>query len=159
RCENNHCVSDPINCDDHNICTIDHCDNAGGGFLCIHDNCFDLDGDPCPDPSCVPPPCGNGVLDPGETCDPPDPSLIPGTNQVVCRENCTFCGDAHQDAGETCDDGNRVSGCNPQFPQKQLDDCTNECARPDCKDPAKIKFSEFVDRIDVHGRLVSPGTV
>jgi hypothetical protein len=57
------------------------------------------------------PRCGNGVLDPGETCDPPDPTPIPGVvpPQATCRPDCTFCGDAVVQAadGETCDDGNR----------------------------------------------------
>src|SRR5262249_50197867 len=159
RCVNHQCVSDPVNCDDQNPCTVDHCDNAGGGFLCIHDNCLDLQAQ-CP-PSCVAPArCGDGILNqPMETCDPPDPTLIPGTDQVRCRPDCTYCGDGHPDVGETCDDGNMVSGCDPQHPRTPLDSCTNSCKLPICDDPSKINFNEFVDRIDVHGRLVSPGSV
>jgi len=33
--------------------------------------------------------CGNGVLDPGESCDPPGPIAEGGE----CRSDCTFCGD------------------------------------------------------------------
>src|SRR5262249_16117259 len=60
------------------------------------------------------PRCGNGVLDPGETCDPPDPTPIPGVvpPQPTCRPDCTFCGDGIVLAGdgETCDALNHASG-------------------------------------------------
>ncbi len=48
--------------------------------------------------------CGDGIIDPGETCDPPDPTI--GTaNQVKCRPDCTSCGDGvtQSDHSETCD--------------------------------------------------------
>src|SRR5512146_1662620 len=53
--------------------------------------------------------CGDSILDPGETCDPPG-SVQPGG--AVCRNDCTFCGDGLLQAGdgEACDDGNNVSG-------------------------------------------------
>lgn len=38
--------------------------------------------------------CGNGAIEPGETCDPPGGS---------CRSNCTFCGDGAVGLTETCD--------------------------------------------------------
>ena len=53
--------------------------------------------------------CGDSILDPGETCDPPG-SVQPGG--AICRTDCTFCGDGVLQAadGEACDDGNNVSG-------------------------------------------------
>jgi hypothetical protein len=48
--------------------------------------------------------CGDGVIEPGETCDPPN--YAPGpSGQVICRSDCTFCGDGVVDGGETCDTG------------------------------------------------------
>ncbi len=63
--------------------------------------------------------CGDGIIDPGETCDPPNFSPDPVTGQTQCRSDCTFCGDGvvQSDDYETCDAGPRVmcGGC--------LDDC------------------------------------
>jgi hypothetical protein len=50
--------------------------------------------------------CGDGVIDPGETCDPPN--MAPGPNgQTTCRTDCTSCGDGVVQANdvETCDEG------------------------------------------------------
>ncbi len=56
--------------------------------------------------------CGNGVLDPGETCD--DGNLVDGDG---CDSNCTptGCGNGIVTTGEACDDGNAVpgDGCEP----------------------------------------------
>ena len=51
--------------------------------------------------------CGDGVIDPGETCDPPNPAVDPTTGQTACRTDCTFCGDGVVQVGqaETCDLG------------------------------------------------------
>jgi cysteine-rich repeat protein len=106
--------------------------------------------------------CGDGVVDPGETCDPPN--LAPGPNgQVICRLDCTSCGDGVVQANdvETCDDGNLVSGCRTDKPQKPLDDCLNNCNEPICADPARIKFGshEMPDLFTFHGRLITPNPV
>jgi cysteine-rich repeat protein len=61
--------------------------------------------------------CGNGVVEPGETCDPPG---LPGGQPNECRSDCTFCGDGavNGEAGaEGCDDGNNVAG----------DGCDGDC--------------------------------
>ena len=53
--------------------------------------------------------CGDGLVDPPETCDPPgQPAGLPN----VCRANCTFCGDGTVQFGdgEECDDGNNAGG-------------------------------------------------
>jgi hypothetical protein len=45
---------------------------------------------------CVPPKCGDGHLDPGEQCDPP--------NGTTCLAGCSLpCGDGIIEAGEDCD--------------------------------------------------------
>lgn len=50
--------------------------------------------------------CGDGVIDAGETCDPPDLSIGPN-GQVRCRYDCTACGDGvvQFNDNETCDEG------------------------------------------------------
>lgn len=50
--------------------------------------------------------CGDGVIDAGETCDPPNFALGPN-GQIICRSDCTACGDGivDHDDFETCDDG------------------------------------------------------
>jgi hypothetical protein len=67
--------------------------------------------------------CGDGIIDPGETCDPPDPTPVPGVvpPQPVCRLDCTRCGDGIVDASadEVCDAGTNVCGM-----------CTSGCVPP-----------------------------
>ncbi len=61
------------------------------------------------------PRCGDGVLDPGESCD--DNNNVSGDG---CSATCRFearCGDRHVDMGEVCDDGNNASG----------DGCRSDC--------------------------------
>lgn len=112
-----------------------------------------------PSPSPGGTPCGNLVLDPGETCDPPG-SLQPPNNNP-CRPDCTYCGDAMTQigTGESCDDGNSVSGCRPDRPQQSLDSCLNNCQFPICEDPSRIQlFPDTNDVVQVHGRLIAPAT-
>ena len=52
----------------------------------------------------LPPVCGDGNVDPGETCDPPG-SLQGGGHLTRCRDDCTFCGDGIVNGAELCDDG------------------------------------------------------
>jgi cysteine-rich repeat protein len=56
--------------------------------------------------------CGNGTLDPGETCD--DGNLVDGDG---CDSNCTptGCGNGIVTGAEACDDGNTTAGdgCSP----------------------------------------------
>ena len=63
---------------------------------------------------CVLRTCGNGSLDPGETCD--DGNNVSGDG---CPADCSAaCGDGVVDTGEACDDGNHVSG----------DGCSADCS-------------------------------
>ena len=90
-CQTGTCVGAPRNCSDDDACTVDSCDSAGGAFLCEHVDCNTVSGSSCP-VQCSPPSCGNGVVDPGETCDPPDPTIDPVRLQARCRPDCTRCG-------------------------------------------------------------------
>jgi cysteine-rich repeat protein len=68
------------------------------------------------------PTCGDGILDPGETCDPPGLPQPPNGND--CQPSCTYCGDGITQAPEQCDDGNSDGG----------DGCRNDCTIPVCGD-------------------------
>jgi hypothetical protein len=92
---------------------------------------------------------------PPETCDPPNSIQF---NGQPCRADCTYCGDqiVQSQDGESCDDGNTVSGCRPDLPQKPLDGCLNSCEEPICQDPSKIKiFPTKADLVVFHGRLIA----
>jgi Mg-chelatase subunit ChlD len=77
------------------------------------------------------PECGNGELNPGETCEPP--------NTATCDENCqvigtpppgAICGENGQEPGEECDDGpdNRPPGYNcGAAPGQWCSYCTTDC--------------------------------
>lgn len=52
--------------------------------------------------------CGNGVLDPGETCDDGNGQMGDGCNDV-CQIDAV-CGNGKKESGEACDDGGIVSG-------------------------------------------------
>jgi hypothetical protein len=161
-CRDGLCVGDARNCFDNDPCTVDSCSSAGGAFLCQHEDCNDVPGSSCP-AQCKPVFCGNGRIDAGETCDPPDATPQPGRpGQVTCRLDCTSCGDAVKQTsdGETCDDGNFVTGCDPQHPTQPLDACQTSCTPPICQDPAKIRYVNGVGILDVHGRIepVAPAT-
>ena len=71
--------------------------------------------------------CGDGALDPGETCDDGNP--VDGDG---CDSNCTptGCGNTIVTAGEQCDDGNTANGdcC--------AAGCTFEAAGAPCEDPS-----------------------
>ncbi len=111
----------PADCDDLDACTVDL---ASGGaatcdVVCAHDPvvaCQDGDGC-CPggglgachalnDDDCLPV-CGNGVVEPPETCD--DGNAVAGDG---CGPTCLFeiCGNGYVDVGEICDDGNTIDG-------------------------------------------------
>ncbi len=70
------------------------------------------------------PMCGNGILDPGETCDPPGSVPDPDFPDNLCRESCTYCGDGEVNNGEECDFND------PNAPPS----CTNDCMIPACGD-------------------------
>src|SRR5262245_49128073 len=83
--------------------------------MCYVDDGIDTDG--CRN-NCTIPSCGDGILDAGETCDPPGSPA--GNNGNTCRADCTVCGDGVTQPGEMCDDGNGVD----------TDGCNNNCIAP-----------------------------
>ena len=77
-CENNVCKNGtPLDCDDHNPCTVDTCDPTAG---CQHVSTA----------TC----CGNGVLEAPEQC---DRGALNGAAGSCCRANCTL-----RPAGQIC---------------------------------------------------------
>ncbi len=138
-CSNNCTATSPPSCGDGSVDPGEFCDPPGsdpglpGGSLCRVDctycgdssvngseQCDDGnldDDDGCKNDCTLPPPpsCGNGNVDPGETCELPGDPQAP--NQNECRGDCTYCGDTVADAGEECDDGNA----------EDSDSCRNDC--------------------------------
>jgi len=78
----------------------------------------DVDGSVARYGCCRPGICGDGTLDPGESCD--DGNLASGDGCAACEiEVAAVCGDGAEDPGEACDDGNTASG----------DGCSADCAQ------------------------------
>src|SRR4029453_11406033 len=116
--------------------------------------------DECPDSTCIPPECGDGVVQAPETCDPPGstpPGHFPG---VVCRADCTFCGDSVVNAidNEQCDDGNTLQGCikNDSYP---VDPCRNDCTNQICRDPTKAILAPTMEKVTFHGNPPTTDTM
>jgi cysteine-rich repeat protein len=91
-----------------------HVTKCGNNKLDGDEECDDGNwdhGDGCaPDCTIQPIGCGDGVLKPGEDCEPPG-------FESLCRNDCTLtaCGNGIVDAQENCDDGNweHSDGCSP----------------------------------------------
>lgn len=72
--------------------------------------------------ACLDPFCGDGNVDPDETCDPPgsDISPDPSTGPQMCTDSCNYCGDGFTDRQyEACDP------TNPSDPNAKM--CSNSC--------------------------------
>jgi hypothetical protein len=190
-------VSTPCEADG-NLCTSDHCDGSGqcvflsGLATCCGDgivdpnageNC-DPPGDPvCPGGDICPASCicscGDGLLEPGEGCEPPQ--LLPvencgngrdddGDGRIDCRdrEDCpAFCKADAEDPDDAvtaiaCDNHR---ACRVQFGRRaecfSVGTCdptcqvANRCVRID-RDPAVIRFGRNEgdpDRFKFHGRF------
>jgi cysteine-rich repeat protein len=121
-------------CDDGNVASGDGCDAACISEFCGNGVVQPANGEACDDgaansntvpnacrKTCALPSCGDGVIDTGETCDPP----VVG----VCEPNCTSpnCGDGVVDPGEECDDGPANSDVAPNA-------CRTDCTDPSCGD-------------------------
>src|SRR5258708_38792245 len=74
--------------------------------------------------------CGNGIVEPGEVCDPPGPRCSPDCKSDLSCGNFVVDGEA----GEVCDDGNNIDcdGCsascksNETCGNKIVDSCKGE---------------------------------
>jgi hypothetical protein len=103
----------------------------------------------------VPPsPCGNGVLDAGEQCDPPVAN--------VCSATCQFvpavCGDGHVQHGEDCEPPN-TSTCDstchfiPHCGDGHFDPATEQCDASDPTDPNRANCDASCHLICGNGKL------
>jgi hypothetical protein len=79
--------------------------------------------------------CGDGSVDPGETCDPPGAPA--GLFGQPCRADCTVCGDLITQPPETCDGVVDSPGCRTLF-------CASSCELI-FVDPCFPRCSEFFD--------------
>ena len=122
----------PPNCDDLNACTVDSCNE-------LHNECQNMD-------TC----CGNGVIDPGENCEPPNDEDCnngmddDGDGRADCRD-FDSCADSTFQGIETCG-----TDCRIDMP----------CARIR-RDPAFLTFGKNggPDRLRIHGRFQLSSTV
>ena len=119
------CDDGPDNSDDYSAAK--QCNAACAGFAahCGDGTCQSADehADDCPT-DCMAA-CGNGVTEPGESCDDGNNNTPIDTGK--CDKDCTatMCGDAYVNtATETCDDGNT----------SEQDACTNACLPATCGD-------------------------
>jgi hypothetical protein len=129
---------------------------VGSDAVC--DNALPSEGSQSASVTTAPGSCGDGVVQPGETCDPPGSTpSTPAGNMNVCRSDCTYCGDAIVNGGETCDTGG-VPNVRCQL------NCTGRLNR----DPGIIRFHAAgrtgLDRLWVHGAIfptdpIDPTTV
>lgn len=105
-----------------------------GGSSCISP--FDYLDEACTADGCaqLPATCGNGTVESGEACDPPDGVACGATCQICLPDGCiapSSCGDGHIDAGESCDPPNGTTcsssctSCALPGPGETLVGCTS----------------------------------
>ncbi|MCG5052040.1 MAG: DUF4215 domain-containing protein [Myxococcales bacterium] len=81
---------------------------CGDGLVALPETCDDgnlVAGDGCSS-LCQVETCGNGIVDPSESCDPP----AAGVCSATCGLLNVTCGNGTLDPGEECDDANTASG-------------------------------------------------
>jgi hypothetical protein len=135
------CTGDPRNCFDEDPCTIDTCNRRVGHSCVCTRTCTFVSGSSCP-AQCQPIFCGNGRIDPGETCDPPDATPQPGRrgSDVPARLH-VMRGRAHA-AGRRGDVRRRESddGVQSVAPDAAAGRVPDELHAPICQDPARIRY-------------------
>ena len=96
--------------------------------------------------------CGNGLVQAGETCDPPSSTpSVPAGNTNLCRSDCTYCGDGILNGPETCDSGGTPNRA-----------CHTNCTGRLAKDPGSIAFGvggTGLDRLQINGRITPPAPI
>jgi len=80
------------------------------------------------------PTCGDGVVQPPETCDDGNTISGDGCSTTCQKEHSILCGDGVVQAGEQCDDGNVISG----------DGCSSTCQVEGVECPAWISLPGFL---------------
>lgn len=157
----------PQECPATGECSVSFCGASGCESSPRPDGtaCSDVDGDACTAAACrsgacdqqyLHPPsctfeCGDGVIAPGETCDPPGSLQVPvlgGEANRVCREGCGFCGDGVLQGGETCDGGNAADD-----PCGAENACRASCEHPLCKPAGSIRRKNPASSLRLTGRL------
>jgi hypothetical protein len=87
----------------HRLPRASRCDPPPGGTACVSQWHSIVNG--CDASGCVPPAvCGNGVIEVGEECDPPDGQFCDAfCQEASCDDQPTLCGNGAIDPGEACE--------------------------------------------------------
>jgi hypothetical protein len=145
-----------------------------GGSACVSES--DFFADACTTDGCAAPPtsCGDGVVDDGEQCDPPNSVSCSATCTICLPDGCiapSSCGDGTVDAGEGCDppDGTTCSSgctsCAPASPGEILIGCSSGSTGVDASALASTMLLAYTDTTPGGGnhvvakRVASDGTV
>jgi uncharacterized repeat protein (TIGR01451 family) len=129
RCVNHACVSDPVVCDDHNLCTDDSCNpQTGCTFVPNNNPCDDNDActtnDACSGGSCVggpPPDCNDNNVCTDDSCDA-QTGCVHTNNSAPCNDHnaCT--------TNDTCSAGSCAGGPPPDCSDNNV--CTDDGCNP-----------------------------
>jgi M6 family metalloprotease-like protein len=100
--------------------------------------------------------CGNGVVEPGEYCDAPDPGACPtGTCTVDCTCPDPVCGNDVVEAGEACD-GTSDAAC-PGLCSPAGDPSECQCPDPDgCSGAWVVDPLPYTSMRDTSGATIAP---
>jgi hypothetical protein len=133
----------PRSCDDGNACTLDTRVGSGCQLQCAHfavtatvsgDGCCPPKATRRTDRDCAPA-CGNGVVEPGETCDKGAAAASPGACPKTCAPSPSTClvaalAGSEDDCTRRCE-LTKVTACDPKPDGCCADGCT-PLTDPDC---------------------------
>jgi cysteine-rich repeat protein len=118
--------------------------------------------------------CGDGIVNPGEVCDPgatSTPAYASSTATRICQPNCQgykpYCGDdiLQPRFGEECDDGNNQSGdlcsasCKEEIPTSEQGGGFNDPPPEDDSEPTGSIPADRPTEVNVNGRAYPNTTV